>query len=160
MSNNFSSKKKSENFRPNFFWDQKFSIFDRKIFRRKSQWKIKNFKFRKFFEKKTKFENFDFHWFFQRKIFRSKIGFFWSQKKFGQKFSDFFFDENFFDKFFSDHLFRSQMISRFRKSHLEQRASIIKIRTARTKKNVLFFSSIFRLAALRFVNLLYRSVPA
>ena len=133
LSENFSSKKKSENFWSNFFWDQKISIFVRKKFVEKVN-------------ENSKFWNFDFF----RKIF--KISKFWIFIDF---FNDFFFGQTskfvgpqffstrcfriffarkFFDRTISDYLFRSQMISRFRKSHLEQRPSIIKIRTARTKK--------------------------
>ena len=86
-----------------------------------------------------------------KKIFRST-------KNFDQFFFDksfrIFFDEKFSTKHFSDHLFRSQMIQRFRKSHLEQRTTIIKIRTAPTKKKLLFFPSICNLRYLRFANLL------
>ena len=115
--------KKSENFWSKFFWDQNFSIFDRKIFRWKSQWKFKILKLRKclnfFFGQKTK--NFG------------------PQKNSTKRFR-IFFDEIFSDNFFSDNLFRSQMIPRFRKSHLEQRATIIKLRTASTKKKFGLFS--------------------
>ena len=75
-----------------------------------------------------------------------------------QNFSDVFFDEQFSTNIFSDHLFRSQMIQRFRKSHLEQRTAIIKNTNSAHEKQTNFFCSIYRLAALKFVNLLYSSV--
>ena len=62
----------------------------------------------------------------------------WSQNCFRPKVFG-FCSTNFFSTKNSDHLFRSQMIPRFRKSHLEQRGTVIKIRTARTKKYLNFF---------------------
>ena len=66
----------------------------------------------------------------------------------------FFDDKTIFQKK-SDHLYRSHFFSRFRKSHLEQRAIFLNMRTTRPKKKFLFFRSIYHLATLRFVNLLY-----
>ena len=89
-----------------------------------------------------------------RIVFRSDF----STKHFSTHFVGKLFDEKKSTKMFSDHLYRWQMISRFRKSYLEQRASIIKIRTARTKK-MSFFFHLFSLrprpGRTRFVNLLY-----
>ena len=93
-----------------------------------------------------------------KKYFRSTTKI--DQTIFDQKFSGFFFDEKFSTNNFSDHLFRSQMIQRFRKSHLEQRTAIIKIRTAPTKKKLLFYALFTvrpRPGRTRFVNLLSNS---
>ena len=131
---NFSSKKirkllvekkigtKNFRFLPGIFFDEKVN---------------ENSKFQNF-ENFSKFENFEFSLTFSTIFFRSKIEKFWSQKIFDQTCSDFFSRKKCRPKK-SYHLFRSEMISRFRKLHLEQRATIIKIRTARTKKIERFF---------------------
>ena len=111
-----------------------------------------------FFQKISKFQNFEFSLFFSSIFFSGKNRIFLVPIFFSTKSFRIFFDETFFDKIFSDHLFRSQMIPRFRKSHLEQRATIIKIRTTRTKKKLIFFALFTvrpRPGRTRFVNLLY-----
>ena len=86
-----------------------------------------------------KIQNFEFSLTFStKKNIGQKIENCWSQKIVDQKLSD-FFRRKIIDQKNSDHLFRSQMIPRFRKSHLEQRATIIKLRTASTKKNFHIF---------------------
>ena len=108
-----------------------------------------------FFGKTSKYQNFEFSLPFSTNFFFGQKSKNYGPQKKSTNVFGFFFRQNVFDTFFSDHLFRSQMIQRFRKSHLEQRATIIKIRTARTKKKLIVFCSIYHLATLRFVNLLY-----
>ena len=99
LGEHFFDEKKLKTFRSKNFWDENFTIFDRKKFRWKSQWKFKILKFWFFFPKFFRnFEISNFHWLFQRNIFRSKIEKFWSQKIFDQKFSDFFSTKNFSTK--------------------------------------------------------------
>ena len=76
---------------------------------------------------------------FSTKLFSDKNRKILVPKNFPTKSVRIFFEEKNSDQKFSDHLFRSQMIPRFRKSYLEQRATIIKLRTASTKKKFRIF---------------------
>ena len=136
------------------------SIFYRKQKSMKKSMKIQNFEISKIFRKFSEISKFWIFIDFFIENFVGKKSIFLDPENFRPKVFGFFFDDKNFRQKISDHLFRCQMIPRFRKSHLEQRATIIKLRTARTKK-MFFFFVLFnvrpRPGRMRFVNLLCSS---